>query len=116
MQISQLVTLVGLIMGASARLHSAAVCVQNRSYGSTGNGTPYGLSYGSFADYEIDTAATQCACIFYKNRHSGNNQWDSCPDCVFDGIQCLSNGWHIGGDEMTYYCDKLCGSQGAQAN
>ncbi|KAI6355240.1 hypothetical protein MCOR25_008282 [Pyricularia grisea] len=116
MQISGFVTLAGLIMGASAKLHSAAVCVQNRSYGSTGNGTPYGLTYGNFVSYEIDTTATSCACSYYRARHTGSHQWDSCPDCKFDGIECLSDGWHIGGDEMTYYCEKLCHSQGAQAN
>ncbi|TLS24999.1 hypothetical protein PpBr36_06908 [Pyricularia pennisetigena] len=116
MQISKIVSVAGLIMGAAARLHSAAVCVQNRSYGSTGNGTPYGLSYGSFTDYEIDTSATQCACGYYRNRNTGNNQWDHCPDCAFDGIQCVSNAWHIGGDEMEYYCSHKCGAQGSEAN
>ncbi|KAG6361214.1 hypothetical protein INS49_009438 [Diaporthe citri] len=116
MQISTLATLTVLTTVAFAKLHSAAVCVQNRSYGSTGNGTPYGITYGSFKEYEIDGEATKCACGYYKNRNTGNKQWDKCPDCTFDGLQCLSNGWHIGGDEMTYYCEKKCGAQGAEAN
>lgn len=30
-------------------------------------------------------------------------------------LTCLSPNWHIGGDEMEYYC-KLSGAQGALAN
>jgi hypothetical protein len=33
-----------------------------------------------------------------------------------DGMECTSPGWHIGGDEFTYYCEKICGAQGAEAN
>ncbi|KAG8162658.1 hypothetical protein KVR01_007136 [Diaporthe batatas] len=103
-------------VAAFAKLHSAAVCVQNRSYGSTGNGTPYGLAYGSYTQYEIDAAATKCACTMYKARNTGNEQWDKCPDCTFDGLQCISNGWHIGGDEFDYYCEEKCGAEGSEAN
>ncbi|EFQ32698.1 hypothetical protein CGRA01v4_09368 [Colletotrichum graminicola] len=116
MQLTTLFTFASLTAVAVAKLHSAAVCVKNRQYGSTGNGTPAGITYGSYTSYEIATDATQCACTHYKNRHTGSHQWDSCPDCHFDGIQCLSDGWHIGGDEMTYYCENLCGSEGAEAN
>ncbi|OHW93608.1 hypothetical protein CSPAE12_07848 [Colletotrichum incanum] len=33
-----------------------------------------------------------------------------------DGIQCNSAGWHIGGDEFDYYCEKKCGAEGFEAN
>ncbi|KAK2005912.1 hypothetical protein LZ32DRAFT_670718 [Colletotrichum eremochloae] len=116
MQFTTLFSLASLTAVAVARLHSAAVCVNARKYGSTGNGTPAGITYGSYVEYEIATDATNCACSYYSRRHTGNHQWDSCPDCHFDGLQCLSNGWHIGGDEMDYYCEKLCGAQGSEAN
>ncbi|KAK1454530.1 hypothetical protein CMEL01_16662 [Colletotrichum melonis] len=116
MQISTFATFAVFATVAFTKMHNAAVCVKNRQRGSTGNGTPYGITYGSWTEYEIDTAGTQCACNYYKNRSTGNNQWDKCPDCHFDGLQCLSNAWHIGGDEITYYCEKKCGSQGAEAN
>ncbi|TEA13820.1 hypothetical protein C8034_v004376 [Colletotrichum sidae] len=116
MQITSLLTLSALTAVAVAKLHNAGVCVDARVRGSTGNGTPWGPGYGSYTDYEINTAATKCACGYYKNRNTGNNQWDKCPDCTFDGLQCLSNGWHLGGDELTYYCEKKCGAQGAEAN
>ncbi|TDZ40389.1 hypothetical protein C8035_v004136 [Colletotrichum spinosum] len=116
MQITSLLTFSALTAVAVAKLHNAGVCVDARVRGSTGNGTPWGLGYGSYTEYEINTAATKCACGYYKNRNTGNNQWDKCPDCTFDGLQCLSNGWHLGGDELTYYCEKKCGAQGAEAN
>ncbi|KAH0433854.1 hypothetical protein CcaCcLH18_05606 [Colletotrichum camelliae] len=116
MQASSLMTLAILAAAATAKLHNAAVCVTQRTSGSTGNGTPYGLGYGSWKEYQIDTDATRCACNYYRNRNTGNNQWDKCPDCRFDGLQCTSGGWHIGGDEITYYCSAKCGTQGAEAN
>ncbi|KAK1703463.1 hypothetical protein BDP67DRAFT_549793 [Colletotrichum lupini] len=94
MQISTFAT---FAVFATVYMHNAAVCVKNRQRGSTGNGTPYGITYGSWTEYEIDTAGTQCACNHYKNRSTGNNQWDKCPNCHFD-------------DEITYYCEKKCGS------
>ncbi|KAF6822884.1 hypothetical protein CMUS01_10904 [Colletotrichum musicola] len=100
MQITSFFTVVALASVAVADLHNAAVCVNNRRTGSTGNGTPYGLGYGSWTEYEIDLTATQCACSYYKNRNTGTKQWDKCPDCRFDGLQCLSAAWHIGGDEV----------------
>jgi hypothetical protein len=27
-------------------------------------------------------AATQAACTAYKNRNTGGEQWDTCPDCA----------------------------------
>lgn len=54
-------------------------------------------------------AATEKACNAYKNRNTGNNQWDHCPDCTLLNDQnllyyCESKGMHIGGDELHYYC------------
>ncbi|TQN68379.1 hypothetical protein CSHISOI_07115 [Colletotrichum shisoi] len=116
MQLNTLVSLAAMTGVAVAKLHDAAVCVTARQYGSTGNGTPYGITYGSYKDYQILPEATKCACNYYKNRNTGNKQWDKCPDCNYDGLQCVSNGWHIGGDEMNYYCSKKRGAQGSEAN
>ncbi|KAH7115055.1 hypothetical protein B0J11DRAFT_572018 [Dendryphion nanum] len=58
-------------------------------------------------------AATRGACTAYKNRNTGNKQWDQCPDCVIQekgGLTfCHSEGQHIGGDELSHYC----GQQGS---
>ncbi|KAJ0163070.1 hypothetical protein CTA2_3559 [Colletotrichum tanaceti] len=116
MQITTLISVAALTGVAVAKLHSAAVCITARKTGSTGNGTPYGITYGSYTNYEILLDATKCACNYYRNRNTGNNQWDKCPDCTFDGLQCNSNGWHMGGDEFNYYCEKKCGAQGSEAN
>ncbi|KAK7402655.1 hypothetical protein QQX98_011602 [Neonectria punicea] len=101
--------------GAIADLHSVAVCISNRKYSQIG-GSPFSVSYTWAKDYEILLAETECACNFYKARNTGDKQWDQCPDCTFDGNTCNSADWHIGGDEMTYYCEKLCHAQGAEAN
>lgn len=101
--------------GVFADLHSSAVCVDNRSESPSG-GTAWSVSYSWVKDYEILPDATKCACDYYKNRNTGDNQWDQCPDCTFDGLGCNSAAWHIGGDEFTYYCEKKCGAQGAEAN
>lgn len=29
---------------------------------------------------------------------------------------CHSDGWHIGGDEINYYCEKINGAGGSLAN
>ncbi|GJC97448.1 hypothetical protein ColKHC_06274 [Colletotrichum higginsianum] len=100
MQITTIISLAVMTGVAVAKLHSSAVCVTARKYGSTGNGTPWGITYGSYKDYEILPDATKCACNYYKNRNTGNNQWDKCPDCTF----------------MNYYCEKKCGAQGSEAN
>ncbi|GAB7335050.1 hypothetical protein MBLNU13_g06907t1 [Cladosporium sp. NU13] len=99
----------------SAKLHSSAVCVDHRNTAPVG-GTGWSVSYTWSKDYEILIDATKCACDYYHNRNTGANQWDQCPDCTFDGLQCNSNDWHIGGDEFTYYCEQKCGAQGAEAN
>ncbi|KAI9641873.1 hypothetical protein NHQ30_009740 [Ciborinia camelliae] len=57
-------------------------------------------------------AATRYACWRYRNRNTGNKQWDKCPDCYYAAggwAHCQSDGWHMGGDEITYYC-KLKGA------
>ncbi|KAF9881417.1 hypothetical protein CkaCkLH20_00563 [Colletotrichum karsti] len=116
MQLTSILTFAALAASATARLHSSAVCVNAAKTGSTGNGTPWGLGYGSYTDYELDLEATKCACGYYRNRNTGNKQWDKCPDCTFDGLQCNSAGWHIGGDEMNHYCRKYCGAEGNDGN
>ncbi|CAG7561993.1 unnamed protein product [Fusarium equiseti] len=108
-------TFLALASIASARLHSQAVCVTNRHYSQSG-GTPFSVSYNWNVNYEILPDATKCACDYYRRRNTGNNKWDKCPDCWFDGLVCHSDDWHIGGDEMTYYCENKCGAQGAEAN
>ncbi|KAK1672752.1 hypothetical protein BDP55DRAFT_695965 [Colletotrichum godetiae] len=116
MQLSSVLLSVGLMAaGANAKLHNAGVCVTNRQEMPVG-GTGWSVSYTWSKKYEILPDATKCACNYYKNRNTGNKQWDKCPDCTFDGFQCNSAGWHIGGDELNYYCSKKCGAQGSEAN
>ncbi|KAH8757266.1 hypothetical protein F5883DRAFT_160408 [Diaporthe sp. PMI_573] len=62
---------------------------------------------------DIDAAATECACKAYKNRNQGTDWWNTCPDCTYDGTYCNSKMKHIGGDEVTYYCEKICHAKGA---
>ncbi|CAI7638537.1 unnamed protein product [Penicillium glandicola] len=107
--------LVLLAGSAAAKLHSVAVCVSDRKYSAIG-GTAFSPSNNFAVQYEILPEATKCACDFYKQRNTGSNQWDQCPDCTFDGNYCRSADWHIGGDEFTYYCEDLCHAQGAEAN
>ncbi|KAF7193186.1 hypothetical protein HII31_05412 [Pseudocercospora fuligena] len=97
------------------KLHNAAVCVKDRSVRPFG-GTPFSPSHNWLKDYEILPESTKCACEYYHNRNTGDKQWDKCPDCSFDGFQCNSAGWHIGGDEMNHYCTKYCGAEGSEAN
>ncbi|KAF5549086.1 hypothetical protein FMEXI_4428 [Fusarium mexicanum] len=132
MQFLSISSLLALATLASAKLHNQAVCVSNRNYSPIG-GTAWSVSYNWKVNYEILPDATNCACAYYRNRNTGNKQWDKCPDCRFvgyprcniserganmeqDGLVCGSKGWHIGGDEFTYYCEKKCGAQGAEAN
>ncbi|THX22908.1 hypothetical protein D6D12_08804 [Aureobasidium pullulans] len=98
-----------------AKLHNSAVCVTGRTEAPIG-GTGWSVSYNWQKNYEIDLKATECACDYYKQRNTGDNQWDKCEDCTYDGLQCNSAGWHIGGDEMNYYCTKKCSAQGSEAN
>ncbi|KLU85827.1 hypothetical protein MAPG_04847 [Magnaporthiopsis poae ATCC 64411] len=115
MQLSYASVLLALTACATAKMHKNAVCVQGRRQSPIG-GTPFSPSYNWAKDYEIDAHATHCACAHYKRRNTGNNWWDSCPDCKFKDIVCVSNAGHIGGDEFTYYCEKKCGAQGAEAD
>ncbi|KAJ5107114.1 hypothetical protein N7456_003789 [Penicillium angulare] len=98
-----------------ADLHNVAVCISDRKYSEIG-GTPFSPSYTWSKEYEILPDATKCACDYYKQRNTGDKQWDQCPDCTFDGTYCNSAGWHIGGDEMTYYCHDLCHAEGAEGS
>ncbi|KAH7152242.1 hypothetical protein B0J13DRAFT_673297 [Dactylonectria estremocensis] len=111
-------TVFALLLAASgslAKLHNAAACVNNIRESPVG-GTPWSVSYTWAKSYDIMLDATRCACNYYHNRNTGNKQWDKCPDCTFDGTVCNSGAWHIGGDEMNYYCTKKCGAQGSVAN
>ncbi|KAJ5876450.1 uncharacterized protein N7529_002034 [Penicillium soppii] len=92
---SLLVALAGSVL---ADLHNVAVCVSNRKYSAIG-GTPFSPSNSWAKQYEILPDETKCACDLYKQRNTGDKQWDQCPDCTFDGNYCNSAGWHIGGDE-----------------
>ncbi|KAH8704656.1 hypothetical protein GQ44DRAFT_777854 [Phaeosphaeriaceae sp. PMI808] len=88
---------------ATAALHSDAVCID-----SIGNQKVY------------NEALTIKACESYRNRNTGGEQWDQCPDCAMKVAGnlnvCHSDGWHIGGDEITYYCEKHGSSAGAMTN
>lgn len=65
-----------------ADLHNAAACVSNRRSSPIG-GTPWSVSYNWQTSYEVLPDATKCACDYYKNRNTGDKQWDQCPDCTF---------------------------------
>jgi hypothetical protein len=63
---STLITIAALLVPfASAELHSDALCVDK---------------IGGQAVY--NQAATTAACTAYRNRNTGGEQWDTCPDCV----------------------------------
>ncbi|KAJ5175150.1 uncharacterized protein N7482_001027 [Penicillium canariense] len=115
MKLSYVASVLVLAAGALAKLHDVAVCVSNRKITQSG-GSPYHGGYTWEKSYEILEKATQCACDYYKQRNTGNNQWDHCPDCTFDGTYCRSAGWHIGGNEMNYYCEQLCHAQGSEGS
>ncbi|KAK9242054.1 hypothetical protein V1506DRAFT_524900 [Lipomyces tetrasporus] len=82
------------------------ICVTNRVTQPVG-GTPFSPSYTWSNNYEILPAESKCACDYYRQRGTGDKQWDSCPDCTFDGTYCNSAGWHIGGDEVSDPLDDL---------
>ncbi|KAL6706295.1 hypothetical protein ACN47E_005585 [Coniothyrium glycines] len=116
MQFFQFTIILAPLLGyAVADLHNYAVCVTGRKYTPVG-GTPFSPSQNWAKDFEILPEATKCACDAYRRRNTGNKQHDKCPDCTFDGLQCASNAWHIGGDEFTYYCEKICHANGAEAS
>ncbi|KAJ4358838.1 hypothetical protein N0V95_002691 [Ascochyta clinopodiicola] len=87
----------------AADVHSAAVCIDTKGGASVYN-----------------EAATKKACDNYKARNTGDKQWDQCPDCQMKVIGnlnvCNSEGWHIGGDEINYYCSDINGAGGSLAN
>ncbi|GKT95350.1 hypothetical protein Ct61P_13200 [Colletotrichum tofieldiae] len=112
MQILSMITFAVLAAGVTADLHHQAVCVKNRVESPVG-GTPWSVSYTWSNNYEILADATKCACDYYKNRNTGASNGISAPT---DGMTCNSKDWHIGGDEMNYYCTKKCGAEGAEAN
>ncbi|KAF4965143.1 hypothetical protein FSARC_7010 [Fusarium sarcochroum] len=115
MQIS-IITLALMAVGSvHAALHKSAACVSNRVSSPVG-GTPFSPSNNWQTTYEVLTGATECACNKYKQRNTGSEKWDTCPDCTFDGTLCNSAEGHIGGDEFTFYCEKQCGAQGAEAD
>ncbi|PYI33139.1 hypothetical protein BP00DRAFT_129797 [Aspergillus indologenus CBS 114.80] len=101
----QFMTLIVAIMatGAAADLRYTGLC-----YDSPGQ------------DVKVfNKAATEKACTYYKNRNTGSKQWDQCPDCALENDQsllyyCKSEGQHIGGDELSYYCG-LAGAAGSLA-
>ncbi|KAJ5205917.1 hypothetical protein N7491_003459 [Penicillium cf. griseofulvum] len=82
-----------LAAGAFADIHTQGVCIDTPGKG-----------------VEVyNRAATEKACGAYKNRNTGSNQWDQCPDCTIKNEKdllyyCESQGSHIGGDELHYYC------------
>ncbi|PYI07083.1 hypothetical protein BO78DRAFT_469380 [Aspergillus sclerotiicarbonarius CBS 121057] len=89
--------------GTLADLHYTGLC-----YDSPGSGVKV-----------FNKAATEKACTYYKNRNTGSKQWDQCPDCTLLNDQsllyyCKSEGQHIGGDELNYYCG-LAGADGSLA-
>ncbi|KAF1927451.1 uncharacterized protein M421DRAFT_421862 [Didymella exigua CBS 183.55] len=87
----------------AAKLHSNAICIDILS----------GVSV-------YNEAATIASCGNYRVRNTGNKQWDQCPDCEMKVIGnlnvCHSDGWHIGGDEINYYCEKINNAGGSLAN
>ncbi|KAF4978921.1 hypothetical protein FZEAL_4807 [Fusarium zealandicum] len=115
MHYTTIAALLSLAGCAVADLHNIAVCVTDRKMGHVG-GTPWSVSYTWSKNYEMLPDATKCACEAYKRRNQGDEQWNTCPDCSFDGTYCNSVDWHIGGKEMNYYCTKICGAQGSEAN
>ncbi|KAF7954165.1 hypothetical protein EAE96_005296 [Botrytis aclada] len=95
------IVLLSLASFALADLHVNGICVDEKS----------GVNV-----YNAD--ATAKTCTNYKNRNTGSEQWDTCPDCtmITRGIpHCESADLHIGGDELNYYC-KQSGAGGSLAN
>ncbi|KAF5579285.1 hypothetical protein FPCIR_11167 [Fusarium pseudocircinatum] len=115
MHISVFTLAIMAVSGAHAATHKAAACVSNRISSPVG-GTPFSPSYNWQTTYEVLADATKCACDMYNQRSTGDEWWDTCTDCTFDGTICNSAEGHIGGDEFTYYCEEKCGAQGAEAD
>ncbi|OJJ78793.1 uncharacterized protein ASPGLDRAFT_30381 [Aspergillus glaucus CBS 516.65] len=82
-----------LATSAFADIHTQGVCIDT-----PGSGVQV-----------YNKAATEKTCDAYKNRNTGSKQWDQCPDCTLKSERdllyyCESEGEHIGGDELNYYC------------
>ncbi|KAF4264135.1 hypothetical protein KXV68_005175 [Aspergillus fumigatus] len=76
-----------------ADLHYTGICVDNPARGVT----------------VYNRRATEKACAAYRNRNTGNAQWDRCPDCTLKSdrdilFYCQTAAQHMGGDELEYYC------------
>ncbi|OLN81929.1 hypothetical protein CCHL11_08606 [Colletotrichum chlorophyti] len=101
-----LITIIACAAGVIADVHDYAWC-EDRSF------------EGFNEQNTENSAATKKACTAYRNRNTGNQQWDKCPDCTTsfrgDLLVCNSLGWHIGGDEWQYYC-RQAGADIGKAN
>ncbi|WYZ43412.1 hypothetical protein EsH8_VI_001111 [Colletotrichum jinshuiense] len=90
-----LIAAIACATGAVADLHSYAWCA-DRTFEGINESNPE------------NNDATKIACGKYRNRNTGNQQWDKCPDCSTsfrgDVLVCNSPAKHIGGDEWNYYC------------
>ncbi|KAF8859173.1 hypothetical protein BDZ45DRAFT_801871 [Acephala macrosclerotiorum] len=98
MQFSTLVYIFSLTATTLAKLHYNAVCVDETD-----------------AENVYNDAATVQACEWYYLRNKGDEWWNTCSDCVMvtdDSPHCNSAAQHIGGDEITYYC-QLAGADNA---
>ncbi|KAE9366238.1 hypothetical protein N431DRAFT_472787 [Stipitochalara longipes BDJ] len=87
---STLISALSLAGFTLADLHQNAFCIDSTDAGDV-----------------LNEAATTTACGYYFMRNKGTEQWNTCPDCVMldtPSIHCNSEAWHIGGDEITYYC------------
>lgn len=58
---------------ATAELHNSGLCIDT-----IGGQTVY------------NDAATKAACEAYRNRNTGGEQWDTCPDCAMVSISISS--------------------------
>ncbi|WYZ43411.1 hypothetical protein EsH8_VI_001110 [Colletotrichum jinshuiense] len=138
MQLSTLVVLLASTAGVMADLHKYATC--NSHIQPIGNPntcpkkrdtTPNDGDLINIArsrimarSYGDNAAATRKACAAYRNRNTGNQQWDKCPDCTvgyrhtpdadYCVLACNSAGSHLGGDEWNYYC-KQAGADESEA-
>ncbi|THV50438.1 hypothetical protein BGAL_0150g00010 [Botrytis galanthina] len=95
------IALLSLASFTLADLHTNGICVDTKS-----------------DVYVYNADATAKTCTNYYNRNTGSEQWDTCPDCtmITTGVpHCESAGWHIGGDELNYYCQQN-GAGGSLAN
>ncbi|KAH7066675.1 hypothetical protein BKA63DRAFT_495583 [Paraphoma chrysanthemicola] len=104
MQLKAIFTALTLTSCVVANLHFYAWC-SNRVF------------KGLQEEEEANSKATEDACARYRNRNTGNNQWDKCPDCT-PGVRgdvrvCNSPAKHIGGDEWDYYCKQVGADYGS---